>query len=73
MLVPVGFSTPFKAMVGSRDDFVCRADFRSKVRQDRQGELYVYTYGPSADGRRNHLHLRSETSTVVIDQIRGAE
>jgi hypothetical protein len=73
MLVPEGFSTPFKAIVGSRDDFVCRADFRSKVKQKRQGELYVYTYDLSADGRRNHLHLRSEASTVVIDQIRQAQ
>ena len=70
MLVPEGFSTPFKAIVSSRDDFVCRADFRSKVKQSRQGELYLYTYDLSADGTRNHLHLRSEASTVVIDQIR---
>ncbi len=73
MLVPEGFSTPFKAIVGSRDDFVCRADFRSKVKQNRQGELYVYTYNLSADGMRNHLHLRSEASTVVIDQIRAGQ
>ena len=73
MLVPEGFSTPFKAIVGSRDDFVCRADFRSRVKQNRQGELYVYTYDVSADRRRNHLHLRSEASTVVIDQIRETQ
>jgi hypothetical protein len=73
MLVPAGFNTPFKAIVGSRDDFVCRADFRSKVKQNRQGELYVYTYDLSADGTRAHLHLRSEASTVVIDQIREAQ
>jgi hypothetical protein len=73
MLVPEGFNTPFKAIVGSRDDFVCRADFRSKVKQNRQGELYLYTYDGSADGTRAHLHLRSEASTVVIDQIREAQ
>jgi hypothetical protein len=73
MLVPAGFNTPFKAIVGSRDDFVCRADFRSKVKQNKQGELYVYTYDLSADGTRAHLHLRSEASTVVIDQIREAQ
>jgi hypothetical protein len=72
MLVPEGFSTPFTAIVASRDDFVCRADFRSSVEQSRQGELHVYTYGVRADGTRNHLHLRSEASTVVIDQIRGS-
>jgi hypothetical protein len=73
MLVPEGFNTPFKAIVGSRDDFVCRADFRSKVKQHRQGELYVYTYDLRADGTRNHLHLRSEASTVIIDQIGEAQ
>ena len=73
MLVPEGFRTPFKAIVGNRDDFVCRADCRSKVKQNRQGELYVYTYDLNADGTRNHLHLRSEASAVVIDQIHEAE
>src|SRR6266542_410027 len=73
MLVPAGFNTTFKAIVGRRDDFVCRADFRSKVKQSRQGELYVYTYDLSADGTRIHLHLRSEASTVVIDKIREAQ
>jgi hypothetical protein len=69
MLVPPEFSTPFEAIVGSHDDFVCRAEFRSKVKQNRQGELYVFTYGVSADDRsRAGLHLRSEASTVVIDQ-----
>jgi hypothetical protein len=69
MLVPATFRTPFKAIVGSREDFICRVDFRSKVKESRQGELYIYTYGTSPDARRAHLHLRSEASTVVIDQI----
>jgi hypothetical protein len=72
MLVPAGFNTPFKAIVGSRDDFVCRADFRSRVKQTRQGTLYVYTYNLSADGAPARVHLRSEASTVVIDQSREA-
>jgi hypothetical protein len=70
MLVPEAFHTPFKAIVGSRDGFVCRADFRSKVHESRQGELFVYTYDVGIDGTRAPLHLRSEASTVVIDQIR---
>ena len=70
MLVPPEFSTPVEAVVGSRDDFVCRAQWRSKVKQSRLGELYVFTYGGSADDRsREGLHLRSEASTVVIDQV----
>jgi hypothetical protein len=70
LLVPAGFNTPFTAIVGSRDSFVCRADFRSKVQQSRQGELFVYTHDVGIDGTRAPLHLRSEASTVVIDQIR---
>ena len=73
LLVPEGFNTPFKVIVGRRDDFVCRADFRSKVKQNRQGELYVYTYDLNADGSRGHLHLRSEASTVVIDHVRQTQ
>jgi hypothetical protein len=69
VLVPGGFSTPLKAIVGNRDDLVCRADFRTRVKQDRQGELYVYACDGSAYGTRNHLHLRSDASTVVIDQV----
>lgn len=73
MLVPAGFDTPFKAIVGSGHDFVCRAGFGSKVKQTRQGELYTYSCGLNADGTRALVHLRSEASTVVIDQIREAD
>ena len=70
MLVAPEFSTPFEAIVASRDNFVCRTQFRSTVTQNRQGELYAFTYGVSADDRsRAGLHLRSEASTVVIDQF----
>ena len=70
MLVPPGFNTPFEAVVGSRDDFVCRAAFGSKVKQHREGPLYVFTYGVSSDDRSQaRLHLRSEASTMVIDQL----
>ena len=69
LLVPAGFNTPFEAIVGSRDRFVCRADFRSKVEQSRQGELFVYTYGAGIDGSSAPLRLRSEASTVVIDAM----
>jgi hypothetical protein len=71
MLVPANFSTPFEAIVASRNDFICRTDFQSKVKEKRQGELYVFTNDPGAsvDRTRAHLHLRSEASTVVIDQV----
>jgi len=73
MLVPAGFGTFFKAIVDTRDDFVCRAEFQSKVKESRQGELYVYTYDISADRTRAHLQLRSEASTVVVDQLGHAQ
>ena len=70
MLVPEGFSTPFEAIVGSPDDFVCRADFRSQVKQDRREPLYAFTYAiGDDDASRARLHLRSEASIVVIDQF----
>jgi hypothetical protein len=70
MLVPSEFSTPLEAIVGSRDGFVCRAKIQSKIREKRQGEIYVFTYGIRADdGFRTALHLRSDASTVVIDEL----
>lgn len=74
ILVPSKFNTSFEAIVGGCDDFVCRADLRSKVKQSRQGELYVFTYAVGADDApRARLHLRSEGSTVVIDQLRETQ
>jgi hypothetical protein len=68
MLIPPEFDTPIEVIVGNRDDFVCRAEFRSDLKQNRLGELYVFSYGVSADDRLEAgLHLRSEASTVVID------
>lgn len=74
MLVVPEFITPFQAVVGSRNGFVCRAQCRSKVEQRRQGELYVFTYGANADEKfSTGLHLRSEEATVVIDQFPGTQ
>jgi hypothetical protein len=71
-LVPPEFSTPFEVMVGTRDHFVCRADFASKVRHRKQGDFHVFTYGTNAGDRSGgRVRLRSEQSTVVIDHFRG--
>ncbi len=49
MLVPPGFKTPFQALVNRPQDFVCRADFCAKVKQEKKNGLYVFTY--NGDGR----------------------
>jgi len=71
MLVPSGFVTPFQAIVNRSQDFVCRADFCSKVRQERKNGLYVFTYMGDGSVAPESVHLRSEQSTVVIDKIPG--
>jgi hypothetical protein len=71
MLVPPGFVTPFKALVNRRQDFVCRADFCSKVKQERKNGLYVFTYTGDGSAAPELVHLRSEYATVVIDTTGG--
>jgi hypothetical protein len=68
ILVPPGFITPFQAMVNRPQDFVCRAELCSKVRQEKKGGLHIFTYGgdnPAAP--EPVLQFRSERATVVID------
>jgi hypothetical protein len=69
-LVPQGFLTPFRAIVSRRQDFVCRADFCSRVTQDKKGDLYYFTYaGDNSVAPEAGMHLRSEEATVVIDTM----
>lgn len=42
LLVPPGFATPFQAVVNHPRDFVCRADFCSKVKQNNNNGLCIY-------------------------------
>ncbi|MFL6444786.1 MAG: hypothetical protein ACJ713_13305 [Candidatus Sulfotelmatobacter sp.] len=67
VLVPAGFVTPFQALVNRRQDFVCRADFCSKITQEKKGGLYVFTYAGDGSRAPEQFHLRSEDSTVVVD------
>jgi hypothetical protein len=71
MLVPPGFVTPFEAFVNRRQDFVCRADFCSKVKQERKNGLYAFTYTGDGSAAPELVHLRSEYATVVIDTTGG--
>lgn len=72
LLAPQECTTPLEIIVASRDKFVCRADFASRIKHRRQGELHVFTYGVSNEGiAPAAVHLRSEQSTVVIDSGGG--
>jgi len=70
LLVPPGFTMPFRAIVSRRQDFVCRTEFASDVRYEKKGDLHYFTYaGADTDAvpPDTHMHLRSEQATVVID------
>jgi hypothetical protein len=67
MLVPPAFSSPFQAMVGRPQDFVCRAEFCPKVKQEKKNGLYVFTYAGDGSSPEPVVQLRSEQATVVID------
>ncbi len=66
-LIPLGFETPFQAVVSRRQDFICRADVCSKIQQGRENGLYTFTYKGNGTTGRPPVWLRSENSTVVID------
>jgi len=67
VLVPPRFSTPFRALVNRPQDFVCRANFCSKVTHEKKDGLYVFTYVGDGNAAPERFHLRSEHSTVVVD------
>jgi hypothetical protein len=68
MLVPPGFMTAFEALVTRPENFACRTEFRSQIKQDRKYSLYRFTY--AGDGGATELmHLYSEHRTIVIDTI----
>jgi hypothetical protein len=72
-LVPPGFLTPFRVIVSRRQDFVCRTEFCSRVRQEKKGDLYYFTYaGDASVAPEAVMHLRSEQATVVIDTMKEA-
>jgi hypothetical protein len=72
-LVPAGLQTPFCALVSRRQDFVCRTEFCSRVRQEKKGDLYYFTYsGDNSVAPESVMHLRSEQAAVVIDTMAEA-
>jgi hypothetical protein len=69
VLVPQASQTPFQAVVNRPQDFVCRTDFCSTVKQEKKGGLYVFTYVGDRRTPPEQMHLRSEQATVVIDTV----
>jgi hypothetical protein len=69
VLVPQASQTPFQAVVNRPQDFICRTDFCSKVKQDKKDGLYVFTYVGDGSTPPELMHLRSEQATVVIDIV----
>jgi len=65
-LFPPGFQTPVNVLVNRPKDFVCRADFCSKIKKDRENSLYRFSYGDIANGS-DHIGLRSENAQVTLD------
>ena len=72
VLVPEGFQTAFQAFVNRPQDFVCRTDFCSKVKQEKKDGLYVFTFAGDGSTSPEQVHLRSEQATVVIDTVGAA-
>jgi hypothetical protein len=66
---PPSFQTPIEVLVNRPKDFVCRADFCSKMKKDRVNSLYRFTYG-DFESAPDHISLRSEDTQVVLDMTR---
>jgi hypothetical protein len=65
-LFPPGFQTPVEAIVDHPKDFICRADFCSKIKKDRVNFLYRFTYG-DVKGASDHIGMRSMNSQITLD------
>jgi hypothetical protein len=66
VLFPPGFQTPVDVLVKESKDFVCRADFCSKVKKDRENSLYRFTYGDVANAS-DRITVRSVSEQVTLD------
>lgn len=63
---PPGFQTPMVVIVNRPKDFVCRADFCSKIKKGREHSLYRFTYGNIANAS-DRIDVRSESAQVTLD------
>lgn len=63
---PPGFQTPIEVLVKEQKDFVCRADFCSKIKKDRDNSLYRFTFG-DAGNVSARIVMRSMNAQVTLD------
>ncbi|MGD0095892.1 MAG: hypothetical protein ABSB60_05320 [Terracidiphilus sp.] len=68
VLVPRGFESQIEVMVENKRDLVCRADICSRMKWDNHSGAPVFRkYADSSEAAPDHVFLRSDHSTVVID------
>ena len=65
---PPGFQSAVNALVDRPKDFVCHADFCSKIKKGREDLLYQFTYG-DAKARSDGIGLRSMDARVVLETV----
>lgn len=65
---PPGFQTSVEVFVKRPKDFVCRADFCSKLKKDRENFLYRFSYGDVTNAI-DHIGVRSESAQVIFDTV----
>jgi hypothetical protein len=66
MYSPPGFQTPVEVLVNHPKDFVCRADFCSKMKKDRVNYLFRFSYGDVANASER-IDVRSRNAQVTFD------
>ncbi len=65
---PPGSETPVDVLVNRPKDFVCHADFCSKIKKDRENSLYRFTYG-NIENAADRIWLRSDSAQVLLDTM----
>lgn len=67
VLIPKTFVTPFQAVVNRQENFICRTDCCSNMKEEKKNGLYFFTYVGDGSAPPEHVHLRSEHATIVVD------
>lgn len=66
-LVPHGFESSVEILVNRKKDLICRADFRSRTKQESNNGAYLFKDDDSGEASSGHVWFRSDHLTVVID------
>jgi hypothetical protein len=66
VLFPPGSQTSLDVFVNRTKDFICRADFCSKVKKGRENSWYRFSYGDVANAP-DRIRLSSENAEVTLD------